>query len=203
MRKAAKHAAGKRDKRKHRNRRRVKCDLMLQLWMLAQIGAPSVAMQLTFWMLMHAMTQGNVIDMVEYFAGHMAVTLAALKAGRVAVPFELENDAVYNDFLGVDGYIHAWNLGLCVIPGGGALGAPVCSTWVPINVGTSGRSSYRPCGNWWYQATADANVMVSRMVLLLYLFTAKGVFWILEQPKGSLMEHHPRLKKFIRMIEMR
>jgi len=43
----------------------------------------------------------------------------------------------------------------------------------------------------------QANKMVSRTVLLLWLCTAMGLLIILEQPAGSLMEMHPRMKEWI------
>ena len=83
---------------------------------------------------------------------------AMLANGRVAIPFEKETDPSCQDFLSAQGFALALNLALITVPGGGGLGAPVCSTWVAINLGTSGRSKFRPLGNWWYPSVADANV---------------------------------------------
>jgi len=51
--------------------------------------------------------------------------------------------------------------------------------------------------------------MVARCALLLIIAISRGVFWILEQPRGSLLEMHPVIqalftkhyiyRKFIRM----
>ena len=40
--------------------------------------------------------------------------------------------------------------------------------------------------------------MAARMVLLLYLWTARCIFWLLEQPSGSLFERHPRMQIFLK-----
>ena len=45
-----------------------------------------------------------------------------------------------------------------------ALFAIVCSTWVSINQGTSGRSICSPAGRYWYTSVAEANTMASRML---------------------------------------
>ena len=80
--------------------------------------------------------------------------------------------------------------------------APVCSSWVWMNRHTSGRSIERPLGNVCRGYIKNANRMVSRVALLCLLLTAKGVFWILEQPKGSLLEHHPRMQLLARRFNL-
>ena len=42
-----------------------------------------------------------------------------------------------------------------------------------------------------------ANLMVGRVCVLLYLLQAKGVFWMLEQPVGSLLERHPAFQRIM------
>ena len=44
------------------------------------------------------------------------------------------------------------------------------------------------------QSVKDANCMLWRIVALLLICSAKGVFWILEQPERSLMESHPAIQ---------
>eukprot|EP00969_Alexandrium_andersonii_P220730 9748575-Alexandrium_andersonii.AAC.1 len=53
--------------------------------------------------------------------------------------------------------------------------APVCSTWININMGTSGRSGALPLGRIYRKGVAAANMMVSRIALLLAILTAKDV----------------------------
>ena len=42
----------------------------------------------------------------------------------------------------------------------------------------------------------QANMMVSRVVLVMWLLACLGVCFVVEQPRGSLMEHHPRFEEF-------
>ena len=39
--------------------------------------------------------------------------------------------------------------------------------------------------------------MVSRMILILVMFDSMGIFWIVEQPRGSMMQHWSRFEWFI------
>ena len=57
---------------------------------------------------------------------------------------------------------------------------------------SSGRSYLRPLGFLNIKWVQDANVMVSRVVLLLLLVVAQQSTFVLEQPRGSLMRRHPR-----------
>ena len=49
----------------------------------------------------------------------------------------------------------------------------------------------------WPVHVREANVMVSRVVLLLILVGALGKFWMLEQPSGSMMVNHPRFQELL------
>lgn len=40
--------------------------------------------------------------------------------------------------------------------------------------------------------------MVARVTLLLYIYDALGIFWVLEQPINSLMAAHPQLSKYFK-----
>jgi hypothetical protein len=47
-----------------------------------------------------------------------------------------------------------------------------------------------------------ANKMVSRVCLLVLLILAKGCWFVLEQPKNSLMQHHARFQQLIRLTKL-
>ena len=59
------------------------------------------------------------------------------------------------------------------------------------------RSIICPLGDERHLSVRKANIMVSRVVLLLYLLHAKGCVFIVEQPQGSLMPEHPRFAAFL------
>lgn len=43
-------------------------------------------------------------------------------------------------------------------------------------------------------------MLVSRLVVLMWLLESAGVVWFLEQPAGSLMQEHPRLRQFMERV---
>lgn len=49
----------------------------------------------------------------------------------------------------------------------------------------------------------QANIMVGRVCVLLLLAAAKSIFWILEQPINSLMEHHPIFQVLMKLVPIR
>ena len=46
-----------------------------------------------------------------------------------------------------------------------------------------------------------ANRMIWRVVALLLICSSKGVWWILEQPERSLMEHHPAMQLLFGLVK--
>ena len=79
------------------------------------------------------------------------------------------------------------------------LAGPVCSSWGWVNRGTSKRSLGRPLGNMTVNRRVfDANVMVSRVVLLMWLMAAIGICFVIEQPANSLLEAHPRFQHLMK-----
>ena len=57
-----------------------------------------------------------------------------------------------------------------------------------------------PIGDISKKQVGEANKMVSNLVLLLYLLTARGAWWIVEQPARSLLEEHPRWAAMVKKI---
>lgn len=136
-------------------------------------------------------------DHIEYFAGEMAVTEALREAGLTCIGYEVLRDPHMMDFMSPCGFLNACVLLLRVRSGGGMLAAPVCSTWVYMNRGTSRRSQANPHGDLSVAQVRQANCMVARVCFLAYLATARGVAFILEQPAGSLLEKHEAVQSMV------
>jgi hypothetical protein len=169
---------------------------------LSAIGAPLVLLQLVYLLCTNSRFSDIPVDSVEYFAGQKAFTKAVLADGRLGIAFEIKDDPEFNDLLSAPGFSYALLLAYKVRLGGQAVAAPVCSTWVWICQGTAGRTKVFPLGNEKHACVREANIMVSRTVLLLLVLAARGTFWVLEQPKGSLMEYHPRFQWLLRTLEL-
>ena len=149
-----------------------------------------------FHMLLFYMKQGvqtsKDIDCIDFFAGVGRIKDSFQKKGYAAVAYEINNDSQTQDFLSVEGWITAFTWVLRLTEEGMTHWGTVCSTWVWISRAITGRSSENPLGFPDSKVTQDANVMVSRMCLLLLLVVSKGGSWLLEQPASSLMTKHPR-----------
>ena len=67
--------------------------------------------------------------------------------------------------------------------------------------GSTGRSAGYPMG-WERAATINANYMVSRLVLMLFICAAKKLFYVVEQPSGSLLQLHTAFQKFCKRVRI-
>ena len=133
------------------------------------------------------------LDAVEYFAGVENVVRAFTEIGLAAYGFELKKDTIAMDLLSAPGFLFAISLGLRTLRGGFSLFAPVCSTWVWVSRHSTGRSYMNPMGNVHQACTADANKMISRVVLMASLLISRGCWVVIEQPVSSLMQYRVKL----------
>ena len=137
------------------------------------------------------------LDFVEFFAGQQAVTLAMREAALAAAVFELKLDPLGQNMLTTLGFANAVTLCLTLKPGSGSLLAPVCSSWTFMNRGTSKRSIAVPYGASGVESVKQGNVMVARCVLLLILLAGRGCWWVLGQPRRSLLQEHPAFQHLV------
>ena len=142
------------------------------------------------------------IAYVELFSGARSITKAMWNDGRLAIPYDVTDDERFEDFLSDAGFCYALRLILGLEGGGGLWAGIVCSTWVPLNLGTSGRRKWRPEGNSHYASVQRGNQMAARLALLLLLCDAIGLWWTVEQPRGSLLFYHPRLQHVLRKVQV-
>ena len=115
------------------------------------------------------------------------------------MPFDITY-AESQNILSSNGFVSAMINCLRVRPGG-KLSAPVCSSWVYLSRGSTGRSAGYPLGSV-AETCADANYMVCRVVLLLFLCIAKQLWFIVEQPQGSLLQYHPSFQDVCKHVRI-
>ena len=65
--------------------------------------------------------------------------------------------------------------------------------------GSTLRTKTRPLGREDSASVRLANAMVGRVVILLLLCQARKIWWMMEQPVNSLLEHHPLFQMFLKM----
>ena len=73
----------------------------------------------------------------------------------------------------------------------------VCTSFVFINSGTHRRSRLRPLGRQDLTHVALGNILASRSSLLAWLAWGMGAFFVLEQPRSSLMVEIPSWQALI------
>ncbi|CAK9058804.1 unnamed protein product [Durusdinium trenchii] len=142
------------------------------------------------------------LEHCELFSGRAAVTMAEREEGRACAAFDYTYDNIYHDMNGPEGFTHALYHVLRLEPGSFLTLAPVCSTWVFMSRGSTGRSKSFPLGNLSAPSVQAGNCMVSRCAILLLLAAAKGVWFCLEQPRGSLLEYHPLIQCVLKLIKI-
>ena len=108
-------------------------------------GAPRRLLQFVFVLMMaSSYNTGIRPQQTEFFAGLHEATKAAWRVGRTAIPFDVVLGASM-DMLDPIGFLHAAQQTLRTTES--VILAPVCSSWVAVNVGTSQRSKSRPLGD--------------------------------------------------------
>ena len=136
------------------------------------------------------------MDCIEFFAGVMSIARAFARAGFASLPYDIKYSR-WHDILAPEGMAYALFAASRVRRGGFAMLAPLCSPWVWLCRSTSERSIWNPLGNVRHAFVRRGNLMVSRVALILRLLSSNGVWWVLEQPKSSVMIWHPRLEQLL------
>ena len=68
---------------------------------------------------------------------------------------------------------------------------------------TAGRDPFNEyLGNTCYDFVQIGNVLASRLILMLMVISAKGARYIVEQPSGSCLKHHPRFQQFLKIAKV-
>ncbi len=145
--------------------------------------------------------QHRDLHMCEFFCGVMSICGCMASWGYAAAGCDVVvNDQM--DFMSPMGFLLAVQLTRRICPGGFMWLGPPCSTWVFFSRGSTHRSMSTPLGDGSSPAAESANALVSRMTTLLYFAASRGVNFILEQPAGSLMSHHPAFAELIQVLNV-
>lgn len=76
-----------------------------------------------------------------------------------------------------------------------------CSSWVPVNRGTSSRAACCSIGDMSQPSVVSSNCMISRTILLLALAVCLNATFLLEQPHNSVVDFYPRWRWFHVQLE--
>ena len=71
----------------------------------------------------------------------------------------------------------------------------------PRSRGSTGRSALEPSGNTSFDSVSQGNLITCRTLVLLWVAAALNAWWILEQPKNSLMQELPAFQSFMNRVK--
>ena len=166
-----------------------------------RFGVPKVFLRLVVLVSqIPGLTHANKLDALEICAGKARITKALRARGCCAVPYDNMTISPSMDLLTPLGFALAVRLVLSLGRGALLWLAPPCSSWVWVNRATSGRSPLNWEGNKGLVYVAEANRFVTRLALLLWIASYKGVVWVAEQPQSSVMAYHKRLQEVFRAL---
>lgn len=97
------------------------------------------------------------------------------------------------------GFANAVWLACRLRPGGGGHFGVLCSSFVRISSGTTGRSKGFPVGRKHITSVRDSNIMATRVALIMVLLISTGMLITIEQPASSVLEFQPSLQKVFEM----
>ena len=137
------------------------------------------------------------LDCVEVFSGVSSIVKGFQEYGMASRGFDRDEN-VEEDIEKPNGMLLLMSLIRRVRPAGLTTWATPCSTWTIMNRGTSERSDHNPLGQIRHTSVAMANLVVSRMTVLMIWCSLLGLQWLLEQPCSSLMFQQPRFAEFLR-----
>ena len=127
------------------------------------------------------------IDFVELFAGDHAVSRGLRAFGYVGLTFDNRTIDPKHDILTPVGFLAALAAVKRLRPNGLLFAAPVCSSWVFMSRGSTGRD-LALAGHWKSsRGVMAANAMVARVAALCHFAASAGVHFVVEQPASSVM----------------
>ena len=133
---------------------------------------------------------------LEFFAGNESISKGMRLYGYSGLSFDLRRCADHN-FLTPCGFLSALAACMMVRRGGLVWWAPPCSSWVFMSRSSTGRAKSVE-GNPDNESVQAQNILVRRLVYLLTLLIKRGFYFVVEQPRSSIIWEHPVFKRFLR-----
>lgn len=140
------------------------------------------------------------LKLLDIFSGKAAVSKYFRDQGQKSEKYDIvEGD--HCDLRTTNGFKHLLHLALRLEEDGlSTVGLP-CTSYIFINAGTHKRSSATPYGAEELQYVKDANLLTSRVIMVLMVITVRCAYWLLEQPGTSQLIHHPELKFLLAQLD--
>ena len=163
---------------------------------LLTLGVPIAFLNILLWCELVMGPSPNDLDCIEYFCGVGTVHSSFREHNYNAVGYD-RNHGALQDINTPAGFLTALQWARRLKPGTGfSHWAPVCSSWIWISRGSSGRTATGDLhGNCENSSVRAGNKMVYRVALIIMYLVAKQTMWIIEQPSSSVMFDMACLKK--------
>lgn len=149
------------------------------------------------------------LDAVEIFSGVGSIAAAAQSQGFAARPFDkyrvmgcTDVDGETSEDMTVkSGFMNAVELVFRLRLGGLLWLAPVCASWIGLNISRTRRSAANMYhGDTTYPKVAQGNVMATACAMLMELAHSRGVELVLENPPCSSIFNFPPIARVLQML---
>ena len=138
----------------------------------------------------------------EFFCGTGGLVTAVASAGMRCAWFDIHVEPSH-DILSAIGIAVAVKIALSVAPGGVVWFGVPCSTFVWIARGHTRRSRQEPLGDTSRADVRRANRIARTVVVLCRVLAKRGVYFVMEQPAGSLLWWTPCMRLAARRMCMK
>ena len=138
----------------------------------------------------------------EFFCGTGGLVAALSREGMRCAWFDI-NLETSHDMLSSTGIAVAVRIALSVIPGGVVWFGVPCSTFVWIARGHTRRCRDNPLGDVARTDVRRANRIASTVAMLRRVLSRRGVFFVMEQPAGSILWRMPCMRLVARRLRVK
>ena len=138
----------------------------------------------------------------EFFCGTGGLVTALSQAGMRCAWFDIDVESCH-DILSAAGLAIAVRIALSVMPGGLVWFGVPCSTFVWMARGHTKRSRQNPLGDVTRGDVHRANRIARTVAVLCRLLSERGVFFVMEQPAGSVLWQMPSMRLAARRLRVR
>ncbi len=141
------------------------------------------------------------LDVLSVFDGQGSLSRACSDAGLVTGSFEILSGTKHEDCLQEEGVQHFLTQLASVAANGLVWFSPPGCSWICFTRSKSKRSKTNPAGSSTDAWTLHHNQIADFVALALEACTARGLYFVLEQPAGSLLFDYEPISRALRMCQ--
>ena len=143
-----------------------------------------------------ALEAPRVVQFCEFFCGTGRMVSACSDSNLRVAWYDWGIDPEKMNLSTAKGFAQALKLAISLCVKGSAWFGVPCYTFVVIAMGHTKRSFQDPLGDTGRPDVREANKLVVRVVFLLRVLAARGVYWVIENPCSTVLFRMPALVAF-------